>query len=104
MIITTIKILHLVRHRGNFDERRRVFASRNKGVGPCLDSIWTPGAICPLLLVALVGAFLTAAVFVLGLLERISIARKHPDGDTINAMSWSGFLAVVPWMQAFLWH
>ena len=54
-------------------------------------------------IVALVGAFLAAAVFVLGLPGRIATARKHPDADAINIMGWLGFLAVVPWMQAFMW-
>jgi hypothetical protein len=52
---------------------------------------------------ALIGAFLATAVFVLGLPGRIAIARKHPDADAINMMGWLGFLAVVPWMQAFMW-
>src|SRR5271154_137436 len=56
-----------------------------------------------LVLLALVGAFLAAAVFVLGLPGRIAIARKHPDADAINLMGWLGFLAIVPWMQAFMW-
>jgi len=56
-----------------------------------------------LVILALVGAFLTVAVLVLGLPGRIAIARKHPDADAINLMGWLGFLAVVPWMQAFMW-
>jgi hypothetical protein len=52
---------------------------------------------------ALVGAFLAVAVFILGLPGRIAITRKHPDADAINMMGWLGFLAVVPWMQAFMW-
>jgi hypothetical protein len=56
-----------------------------------------------LVILALVGAFLAVAVFVLGLPGRIAIARKHPDADAINIMGWLGFLAVVPWMQAFIW-
>lgn len=52
---------------------------------------------------ALVGAFLALAAFVLGLPGRIAIARKHPDADAINMMGWLGFMAVVPWMQAFMW-
>lgn len=56
-----------------------------------------------LAILALVGAFLTIAVLVLGLPGRIAIARKHPDADAINVMGWLGFLAVVPWMQAFMW-
>jgi hypothetical protein len=54
-------------------------------------------------LLALVAAFLAVAVFVLGLPGRIAMARKHPDADAINIMGWLGFLAVVPWMQAFMW-
>jgi hypothetical protein len=56
-----------------------------------------------LVILLLVGAFLTIAVFILGLPGRIAIARKHPDADAINVMGWLGFLAVVPWMQAFMW-
>lgn len=56
-----------------------------------------------LVILALVGAFLTLAVLVLGLPGRIAIARKHPDADAINIMGWLGFLAVIPWMQAFMW-
>lgn len=56
-----------------------------------------------LVVIALVAAFLTVAVLVLGLPGRIAIARKHPDADAINTMGWLGFLAVVPWMQAFMW-
>lgn len=51
----------------------------------------------------LAAAFLTIAVFVLGLPGRIAIARKHPDADAINVMGWLGFVAIVPWMQAFMW-
>ena len=54
-------------------------------------------------LLALVAAFLAVAVFVLGLPGRIAMARKHPDADAINIMGWLGFMAVVPWMQAFMW-
>jgi hypothetical protein len=56
-----------------------------------------------LVMFILIGAFLTVAVLVLGLPGRIAIARKHPDADAINTMGWLGFLAVVPWMQAFMW-
>jgi hypothetical protein len=54
-------------------------------------------------ILALVAAFLAVAVFVLGLPGRIATARKHPDADAINIMGWLGFMAVVPWMQAFMW-
>ncbi len=42
-------------------------------------------------------------VFILGLPGRIAIARKHPEAEAVNLMGWLGFLAVVPWMQAFMW-
>ena len=48
-------------------------------------------------------AFLVVAVLVLGLPGRIAIARRHPDADAVNLMGWLGFLAVVPWIQAFMW-
>jgi hypothetical protein len=54
-------------------------------------------------ILALIGAFLAVAVFMLGLPGRIAIARKHPDAEAINIMGYLGFLAVVPWMQAFMW-
>ena len=56
-----------------------------------------------LVIFALVGAFLAIAVFVLGLPGRIAIARKHPDAEAVNLMGWLGFLAIVPWIQAFGW-
>jgi hypothetical protein len=46
---------------------------------------------------------LVVLVFLLGLPGRIAYARKHPDAEAVNLMGWLGFLAVVPWMQAFLW-
>ena len=48
-------------------------------------------------------AFLIAFTFILGLPGRIAIARKHPDADAVNIMGWVGFLALVPWVQAFIW-
>lgn len=48
-------------------------------------------------------AFLCALVFVLGLPGRIAMARKHPDAAAVNIMGWAGALAVVPWIQAFIW-
>ena len=48
-------------------------------------------------------AFLIVLVFILGLPGRIAIARKHPDAEAVKIMGWAGFLAVVPWVQAFIW-
>jgi hypothetical protein len=47
--------------------------------------------------------FLVSLVFILGLPGRIAYARKHPDAEAVNLMGWLGFMAVVPWMQAFFW-
>jgi len=49
------------------------------------------------------GAALTAVVLLLGLPGRIARARNHPDADAVNVMGWAGALAVVPWIQAFIW-
>jgi Protein of unknown function (DUF3302) len=48
-------------------------------------------------------AFLVVVVFVLGLPGRIAIARHHPEADAVNIMGWVGFVAIVPWIQAFIW-
>jgi len=54
--------------------------------------------------VALAGvSFVVLLVFVMGLPGRIAIARKHPEAEAVNIMGWAGFLAVVPWIQAFIW-
>jgi hypothetical protein len=34
---------------------------------------------------------------------RIAIACKHPEAEAVYVMGWLGFLAVVPWIQAFIW-
>jgi hypothetical protein len=34
---------------------------------------------------------------------RIAIARKHPDAEAVKMMGYAGFLAAVPWIQAFIW-
>jgi len=51
----------------------------------------------------LVVAAVVLIVFLMGLPGRIAIARKHPDAEAVNMMGWLGFLAVVPWIQAFIW-
>jgi hypothetical protein len=48
-------------------------------------------------------SFLAFLVFVLGLPGRIAIARRHPEAEAVNIMGWVGFLAVIPWVQAFIW-
>ncbi len=37
-----------------------------------------------------------------GLPGRIAIARKHPEAEVVMLMESSGFLVVVPWIQAFI--
>ena len=34
---------------------------------------------------------------------RIAIARRHPEAEAVNMMGWLGWVAVVPWVQAFIW-
>jgi hypothetical protein len=40
---------------------------------------------------------------ILGWPGRIAIARRHPDAEAVNMMGWLGFIAIVPWVQAFIW-
>ena len=54
-------------------------------------------------LMLLGAAALTAAVLLLGLPGRIARSRNHPDAEAVNVMGWAGGLAVVPWIQAFIW-
>lgn len=42
-------------------------------------------------------------MLIAGLPGKIAISRKHPDAEAVNIMGWAGFLAVVPWIQAFIW-
>lgn len=50
-----------------------------------------------------VAGLVGALVWLAGLPGRIAISRKHPDAEAVNVMGWAGFLAVVPWIQAFIW-
>jgi Protein of unknown function (DUF3302) len=54
-------------------------------------------------LLAIIVIILSGAVLVLGIPGKIAIARDHPDAEAVNIMGWLGFLAVVPWIQAFGW-
>ncbi len=47
--------------------------------------------------------FLSMFVWLLGLPGRIAVAREHPEAEAVYALGWSGFLAVVPWINAFIW-
>ena len=50
-----------------------------------------------------VAVFLVGLVWLAGLPGRIAIARKHPDAEAVMIMGYTGFLAAVPWIQAFIW-
>ncbi len=43
------------------------------------------------------------ALLILGLPGRIAIARRHPEAEAVNIMGWLGFVAIVPWIKAFIW-
>ena len=42
-------------------------------------------------------------LFIAGLPGQIAIARKHPEAEAVKIMGYAGFMAVVPWIQAFIW-
>jgi hypothetical protein len=42
-------------------------------------------------------------LWVAGLPGQIAIAHKHPEAEAVKIMGYAGFLAVVPWIQAFIW-
>ena len=47
--------------------------------------------------------FLWFIVWLAGLPGHIAIARKHPDAEAVKIMGYCGFMAIVPWIQAFIW-
>lgn len=62
---------------------------------------WDYATFVVVMILALSG--LTFIVWLMGLPGRIAIARKHPDAEAVKIMGYAGFLAVVPWIQAFIW-
>lgn len=46
---------------------------------------------------------LAALIWLLGLPGRIAVARNHPEAEAVYTMGWAGFLAVIPWINAFIW-
>jgi hypothetical protein len=48
-------------------------------------------------------AVIVILLLIAGLPGRIAISRKHPDAEAVKIMGYTGFLAVVPWIQAFIW-
>ena len=56
-----------------------------------------------LVLIILAAALVVVVIFLLGLPGRIALARNHPEAEAVNLMGYLGFLAVVPWVNAFIW-
>jgi len=56
-----------------------------------------------IVLLAAICVALWAVVWLAGLPGRIAIARKHPDAEAVQMMGYAGFLAAVPWINAFIW-
>ena len=56
-----------------------------------------------IVLLAAICVALWAFVWLAGLPGRIAIARKHPDAEAVQMMGYAGFLAAVPWINAFIW-
>jgi hypothetical protein len=56
-----------------------------------------------LVIVLCAALFLFFVVWVAGLPGRIAVARKHPEAEAVKIMGYAGFLAAVPWIQAFIW-
>jgi hypothetical protein len=48
-------------------------------------------------------AVMVILLWIMGLPGQIAIARKHPEAEAVKVMGYAGFLAVVPWIQAFIW-
>lgn len=48
-------------------------------------------------------AVMAVILFLMGLPGRIAIKRGHPHAEAVRLMGWMGFLAVVPWVHAFMW-
>ena len=62
---------------------------------------WDYATIASLMVVG--AASIVLIYLILGLPGRIAIARRHPDAEAVNIMGWLGFIAIVPWVQAFIW-
>ena len=72
----------------------------NSLVGFELD-IWDYATFVTILLLVLSG--IVFYCWLAGLPGRIAIARRHPEAEAVNMMGWLGFVAIVPWVQAFIW-
>ncbi len=63
--------------------------------------VWDYATLLSLFVIG--GGFMVFLYLILGLPGRIAIARRHPDAEAVNMMGWLGFVAIVPWIQAFIW-
>ena len=54
-------------------------------------------------LIILAVAFMCVVIFIGGLPGKIAIKRRHPHAETVKLLGWLGFLAVLPWVHAFIW-
>jgi hypothetical protein len=48
-------------------------------------------------------AMVVIVLWIAGLPGQIAISRKHPEAEAVKIMGYAGFLAVVPWINAFIW-
>ena len=56
-----------------------------------------------LALIVLLAAGMGLVLFIMGLPGRIALKRNHPHAEAVKIMGWAGFLAVIPWIHAFIW-
>lgn len=56
-----------------------------------------------LVIMAAAISILIILLWIAGLPGKIAISRKHPDAEAVKVMGYAGFLAVVPWINAFIW-
>lgn len=54
-------------------------------------------------LVLMLVALMALVLFIMGLPGQIALKRNHPHAEAVKIMGWMGFLAVVPWVHAFMW-
>lgn len=53
--------------------------------------------------ILLIVAVMALLLFLMGLPGRIALKRNHPHAEAVRIMGYMGFLAVVPWVHAFMW-
>ncbi len=53
--------------------------------------------------VAALIAFFSIFIFIITLPGKVALRRNHPHAESVKLMGLMGFLAVVPWIHAFMW-